>query len=492
MVPKRTLTYAEQPFVFWTMHKGSTNYAVLLILMSVICVAFGAICVICGQVIIFFKEFYMKKTRFALGMLIIGMAFSLVLAGCATTGGTEDPTTEELAAQLAADINAMEGQSEGSVGSTEVNGATVTITGGFVDVRIDLTVPAGVTLDVTEDGYLGLHDVILTVNGTVNANSNHVRLEDTASWATINGSGTIYLKGKGNLLEASGNKNLARKLTLNGVTLVGVKDNDQPLVVVRNRNGNSGELVMKSGAITGNTNNGEGVAGGGVAVHEGGTFTMEGGTISGNSAEGGENTYGGGVYVNKGTFTMEGGEITGNSVQSSQKNASGGGISIYDGGMFTLSGGTICGISVQGVKAARGGGVYLIGAMFTMSGGTISDNRAKQGGGVLQGNDSTFTMKGGTISGNTATEIGGGVRLMWMDNEAPVTFIMEGGTIYGRAAEGGNANTAPASNNDAALSPGGRTAKWGTGGTYTKGGVSQTGGSDIGGTDDTLIATPAQ
>jgi hypothetical protein len=42
--------------------------------------------------------------------------------------------------------------------------------------------------------------------------------------------------------------------------------------------------------------------------------------------------------------------------------------------------------------------------------------------------------------------------------------------------------------------------KWGTGGTYTSGGVSQTGGSDIvtlnggvyGKTDDTLIAVPAK
>jgi hypothetical protein len=165
-------------------------------------------------------------------------------------------------------------------------------------------------------------------------------------------------------------------------------------------------------------------------------------------------------------------------------------------GTFTLSGGTISGNSVQGEKAARGGGVYLVGAMFTMSGGTISDNRAKQGGGVLQGNDSTFTMKGGTISGNSASEYGGGVRLMWMDKEAPVTFIMEGGTIYGRAAEAGNANTVPMSNNDAALSGGGgsTTAKWGMGGIYTKGGVPQVGGSDIGvdaAADETLIAVPA-
>jgi hypothetical protein len=36
----------------------------------------------------------------------------------------------------------------------------------------------------------------------------------------------------------------------------------------------------------------------------------------------------------------------------------------------------------------------------------------------------------------------------------------------------------------------GATVKWGTGGAYTEGGVSQSGGSDMGTTDDTLIATP--
>jgi hypothetical protein len=59
-----------------------------------------------------------------------------------------------------------------------------------------------------------------------------------------------------------------------GVTLVGVADNDAPLINV----GNGGEFVMKSGAITGNIRVGDGwVFGGGVEVN-GGTFTMEGGT----------------------------------------------------------------------------------------------------------------------------------------------------------------------------------------------------------------------
>jgi hypothetical protein len=284
-----------------------------------------------------------------------------------------------------------------------------------------LTVPSGVTLDLTKETLQLGNGATLTVNGTVNAKAEGINIDSVAaSPATIKGSGTISLKSKGRLLGIWEGK----KLTLDGVTLVGLKDNDRPVVEM----GNGGEFVMKSGAITGNTvNRGEGGSAGGVGVWDDGTFTMQGGTISGNSANGSRVSEGGGVKVNKGTFTMEGGEISGN--------------------------------TAKGAEVASGGGVYV-------------------GGG------SVFTMKGGEISGNSAIGNGkirgGGVRL----NADDATFIMEGGTIYGSFAEGGNANTAAEDN--AALSI------WGTGGTYTKGGVSQSGGSDIGSTDDTLIAIPAK
>jgi hypothetical protein len=75
------------------------------------------------------------------------------------------------------------------------------------------------------------------------------------------------------------------------------------------------------------------------------------------------------------------------------------------------------------------------------------------------------------------------------------TFTMEGGTIYGKTGslpDGSEPSLAnSASNNTASLSVY-ATAKWGAGGAYTKGGEPQTGGSDIGSTDDTLIAIPAQ
>jgi hypothetical protein len=82
-------------------------------------------------------------------------------------------------------------------------------------------------------------------------------------------------------------------------------------------------------------------------------------------------------------------------------------------------------------------------------------------------------------------------------------FTMLGGTIYGKSdtlpagvdtslansAKGGSVTAGAASSVEEG-------AKWGTGGAYTKGvgapgGAAQTGGRDIGATDDTLIAKPA-
>jgi hypothetical protein len=184
-----------------------------------------------------------------------------------------------------------------------------------------------------------------------------------------------------------------KKLTLDGVTLVGLPDNNNTVV----RIGGSGVFIMKSGTITGNsrTDPGSGSAGmgGGVFVSGGGTFTMEGGTISGNSA-------------------------------------------------------------------------------------------VRRGGGVCNG--ATFTMKGGVISGNSA-DIGGSVASV--DNGS--VFIVEGGRIQGDTdSDGFTKNTAATRGASVQCWPRG---KWGTGGTY-KGGIPQTGGSDLTeeSTNDTLIAIPVK
>jgi hypothetical protein len=251
----------------------------------------------------------------------------------------------------------------------------------------------------------------------------------------IDGSGTIHLKGQGYLFYVQGgddNNVTPRKLTLDGVTLVGVDNNSEPLISI----GKGGEVVLKSGAITGNTHVDKKSSGGGVYMW-GGSFTMSGGTISGNSASGtAESATGGGVCIVGGegtTFTMTGGAISGNSAMGKDW-SSGGGVNVWGGGLFTMTGGTISGNTVGGTSA---------------------------GGGV-------------SISQDTV-------------------FIMEGGTIYGKADSlpaGTDTSLANSAQRDASLTvdASNSTAKWGTGGTYTKGGASQTGGSVIDGTDDTLIA----
>jgi hypothetical protein len=385
---------------------------------------------------------------------------------------------------LAADLNAIK------AGSAAAKGATVKLTGGFVHLQSDLTVPAGVTLDVTTDGAaLGLGNVTLTVNGTVIAGPNHVRLEDSASAAVISGSGTIRLQNKGSLFQVEG----SRKLTLDGVTLAGLKDNSAPLVGVRS----GGEFVMKSGAVTGNTNAGDMPTGGGVNVGEGGSFTMEGGEISGNTAQGSEGANGGGVGLWLGAFIMKGGVISDN--------------------------------AANGKNWSNGGGVMAVGA-FTMEGGTISGNTsAGDSGGVAVTRNGTFTMKDGAISGNTAAGNGGGVKICPSDGgDNGGTFTMEGGAISGNTAKSAGGVSVALS---AFILKGGRieenhvrdlgeesawwavnldvwkgTAKWGTGGVYTQGDVdyekggAKAGGSDIvkldengyGAVSGSLIAIPAK
>ncbi|MDR1231474.1 MAG: right-handed parallel beta-helix repeat-containing protein [Spirochaetaceae bacterium] len=536
----------------------------------------------------------MKKKGFVWGTLIVGMAFGFMLAGCASTGGSQD--SAKAAGRLAADINAIE------AGKAAVNGVTVTLT-GWAGLNTALTVPTGVTLDVTAEGAaLELRDgAVLTVDGTVNATGHgdhgkgwiegSLRVGDGK--AVIAGSGTINIKSKGRLLNIGSDRAL-RQLTLDGVTLVGLKDNDASLVEVHN----GGAFVMKSGAVTGNTRfsddwaDGGGVAlwkgtfvmeggeisgnsasgkrgasGGGVQIGEVSVFTMTGGTISGNTAQGSEGASGGGVRIGEGAvFTITGGAISGNTAQCGNGIGGGGGVSIDEEAVFTMEGGAITSNSAQsgrGNGSSHGGGVRIAVGIFTMKGGEISGNTGGDGGGMMV-DRSTFTMEDGAISGNTAGNRGGGVSVV---NRSTFTmeggtisgnsangsegggvsqlegtftmkggtlsgnsaggvrfgdnckFIMEGGTISGNTGSGvifrnnpnwrendamftmkggriqGNADSdgfAKNTGTNAALDVGKGSAQWGTGGAYTKGGVSQTSGSDIGSTDDTLIAIPAQ
>jgi hypothetical protein len=381
----------------------------------------------------------------------------------------------------------------------------------------------------------------LTVDGTVNARGNGdfgkgwvdggLCVEDGET--VINGSGTIRLQSKGCLLNIWSNK---RHLTLDGVTLLGIADNNHPLVQVSE----GGELVLKSGAITGNARTGEDWnGGGGVRIVDKGMFRMEGGTISGNSSvnsteRGGSG--GGGVAAYKGTFIMKGGAISDNSARqgggvrvaenstfimeggtisgntaTSERNGYGGGVLAGWGSTFTLKSGTITGNSasqggggvrvvdvttftmedgiISGNSAGFGGGVSQQEGTFTMKGGAISGNSAGEGGGVTFGDDCKFIMEGGTISGNSAGK-GGGIFFRNNPNYKGygASFTMKGGRIQGGTDSDGF--TKNSGTNAAIGVRSSEMAKWGTGGTYTKGGVPQTGGGDNSNSDATLIAIP--
>ena len=356
------------------------------------------------------KRFFRAAFRAALAAAFI--AFAVGSASAADPKG---------AAQLAKDINAIK------AGSAKASGSTVALSKG-IRLETALTVPADVTLDLTKETLQLGSGATLTVDGTVNAKAEGINIDSAAASPTaINGSGTIQLKSKGRLFGIWEGK----KLILDGVTLVGLPDNDKSVVEI----GNGGEFILKSGAITGNTRvSNEWSNGGGVGVWEYGLFTMQGGTISGNRAQGGKGGGGGGVAVYMGTFTMSGGTISGN----------------------TAAGGTD--------GSSNGGGVKVESGEFIMSGGTISGNTVTGGG-------------------------GGGVRL-----ESGAIFTMSGGTIYGKADSlpaGTDPSLANSAGRDASLwVEQGVSAKWGTGGAYTKGGVPQSGGRDIGSTSDTLIAAP--
>ena len=167
--------------------------------------------------------------------------------------------------------------------------------------------------------------------------------------------------------------------------------------------------------------------GGGVYVWGGSKFDLYGGKISGNKV----NNDGGGVYVggSGSTFIMNGNaSITDNTAKN------GGGVGVYSGATFEMNGNA----SITDNTATSNGGVYEGGGKFNMSGGaSISRNEATtgNGGGVYVGGG-VFTMSGGSITSNhTANKAnyGGGV---YVDTHG--TFNMSGGTIGGAAADKAN------------------------------------------------------
>jgi hypothetical protein len=123
--------------------------------------------------------------------------------------------------------------------------------------------------------------------------------------------------------------------------------------------------------------------------------------------------------------------------------------------------------------------------VFTLKDGAIFGNTTPVSGGGVLVNTKAFTMEGGAIYGNTA-KWGGGVQVEQSDS----AFTLKGGRIQGGADSDGFAKNTATDEWAAFCVSKNPSAKWGAGGAYTKGGAAQSGGSDIGNSDDTLIAAP--
>jgi hypothetical protein len=192
------------------------------------------------------------------------------------------------------------------------------------------------------------------------------------------------------------------------------------------------------------------------------------------------------VRIVDGEFVLKSGKITGNTIVTEGGTPGGGVFSSGSSSVFTMTGGEI-----SGNNAREAGGVAISNGTFIMEDGIILGNTGWYSGGVSIGHGATFIMEGGAIFGNTAEDFGGvGIVIG--------TFTLKGGRIQGRTDSDGFAKNT--GNKAAALQVlNNSTAKWGTGGTYIKGGVPQTGDTEIvqleegfGSTNDTLIATPAK
>ena len=162
-------------------------------------------------------------------------------------------------------------------------------------------------------------------------------------------------------------------------------------------------------------------SGGGLWVKRDGSVVLDEDVIvSGNHAK----YTGGGVYVsgkNANFYMMDGTSITNNSAKN------GGGLAQDSTGCLYIFSGSIC----NNTASNNGGGIWYgggSGAALNLTGGVISGNTAGNDGGGVYANRSAFVMGAdSTITGNTAGHSGGGV-FMGGDVFEP------GGTISGNTA----------------------------------------------------------
>ena len=129
------------------------------------------------------------------------------------------------------------------------------------------------------------------------------------------------------------------------------------------------------------------------------------------------------MFTIKSDVTLENTHIDGNKV-----NGNAALIYVPSSGCLTVSGKTIIENGKNAAEKGNGGGINISQGSLTMTGGTITNNSAKQGGGIYAYGGKLVSFEGGIVSNNTATggNGGGGAYIEATSSE----FGVNGGRTY--------------------------------------------------------------
>ncbi len=227
------------------------------------------------------------------------------------------------------------------------SGSTITLTKDYEAVTTDtyLSVPNSQNTTIDLNGHTLDRHTSAKAHGCVIKNEGTLTITDNSTGHTgvicggnntnggggIHNEGTLHFNGGTIRNNASGHSGggiyNAGTLEISGENTI-IRDNSTTKLGAGIYNGTGGTVILTSGTIQSNTNNGE--HGGG--IYNNGTLTINGGTISSNTVST-ASKHGGGIY-NAGTLSINGGTILSNTVTST-----GLGAGIYhDGTAFNLQG----------------------------------------------------------------------------------------------------------------------------------------------------------
>ena len=300
------------------------------------------------------------------------------------------------------------GSSTVLIESGDINSNTATNNGGGIFVENGSQVTLGKTDLTSIEWNINSNTAAQKGGGIYSKGTLKIYYGQLSQNTAKAGGGAIYLeKGTVTLEEGEGAK-LISNITddSNGGAIYVDKEgtlNVKSASIIANR--------AQSTGTGGTGGNGGGIFVTGDASHQGKVIISKG-TIASNEAESNStNTgFGGGICAQGGSVTMSGGTLKENTA------IAGGGVALNQGGTLTLSGSG--GINDNTATIKGGGicaeGASDKRAAVTIDGGTINMNKASgsnaSGGGIYVNQYADITLKGSaTVSGNTATGSGIGV-----------------------------------------------------------------------------------